>query len=63
MYSIVIKKKAKKFIDKLTKKEKERILDAIKRLPNGEDIKPLKGNQNKELLPLRIGKYRIIYTI
>ncbi len=62
MYSIVIKKKAKKF-DKLTKKEKERILDAIKRLPNGEDIKPLKGNQNKELLPLRIGKYRIIYTI
>lgn len=44
MYQIIIKKKAKKFIDKLPKKEKIRVVSAIEQLPNGEDIKKLKGN-------------------
>lgn len=42
MYSIVLKKRVKKFIDKLPKNEKLRIVAAIKQLPNGEDIKKLK---------------------
>lgn len=42
MYQIVISKKAKKFIDKLSKNEKSRVVSAIERLPNGEDIKKLK---------------------
>lgn len=61
MYKIIIKKKAKKFIDKLPKNEKSRIVSAIEKLPNGEDIKKLKGYN--DLLRLRIGDYRIIYTI
>ncbi len=61
MYKIVIKKKAKKFIDKLPKNEKQRIVNAIKMLPNGEDIKKLKGHS--DLLRLRVGDYRIIYTV
>lgn len=61
MYQIIIKKKAKKFIDKLPLHERKRIVSAIEQLPNGEDIKKLKGHDN--LLRLRIGSYRIIYSI
>lgn len=61
MYKIIIKKKAKKFIDKLPKNERLRIANAIKKLPNGEDIKKLKGHS--DLLRLRVGEYRIIYTV
>ena len=43
MYRIVLKKPAKKFIDRLPLNEKRRIVAAIERLPNGEDIKRLKG--------------------
>ena len=61
MYKIVTKKKAKKFIDKLPKNERLRIAKAIQALPNGEDIKKLKGYT--DLLRLRVGDYRIIYTV
>lgn len=61
MYQIVISKKAKKFIDKLPKNEKSRVVSAIERLPNGEDIKKLKGHD--DLLRLRVGNYRIVYTV
>lgn len=61
MYQIIIKKKAKKFIDKLPINEKKRIVSAIEHLPNGEDIKKLKGYS--DLLRLRVGIYRIIFTI
>lgn len=61
MYKILLKKPAKKFIDKLPKNEKERIVKAIERLPEGENIKPLKGHSN--ILRLRVGSYRILYTV
>lgn len=61
MYQIIIKKAAKKFIDRLPTNEKRRIVSAIERLPNGEDIKKLKGDGG--LLRLRVGEYRIIYTV
>lgn len=61
MYQIIIKKKAKKFIDKLPQNEKRQVVTAIEQLPNGEDIKKLKGHS--DLLRLRVGEYRIIYTV
>ena len=61
MYHIVIKKPAKKFIDKLPMNEKRRVVAAIQQLPNGEDIKRLKGHS--ELFRLRVGDYRIIYAV
>ena len=61
MYNIIIKKKAKKFIDKIPQNDKMRIVKAIESLPDGEDIKKLKGHD--ELLRLRVGSYRIIYTV
>lgn len=60
MYQIVLKKKAKKFIDKLPMNERRRVAAAIQQLPNGEDIKKLSGYDN--LMRLRVGEYRIIYT-
>ncbi len=60
MYQIIIKKKAKKFIDKLSANERRRIVLAIEQLPEG-DIKRLKGHNG--LLRLRIGGYRIIYSV
>ena len=41
MYQIIIKKKAKKFIDKLPANERKWVVSAIEQLPNGEDIKKL----------------------
>lgn len=62
-YKIVIEKLAEKFIIKLPKPEKERVLKAIYQLPEGNDIKELKGKKNKGLYRLRVGDYRVIYTI
>ena len=61
MYQIIIKKKAKQFIDSLPVNERRRVVAAIELLPNGEDIKKLKGHD--KLLRLRVGEYRIIYTV
>lgn len=60
-YHIILKKPAKKFIDRLPKDEKQRVVDAIEKLPDGEDIKPMKGH--RDLLRLRVGEYRIIYSV
>lgn len=61
MYNIIIKKPAKKFIDKLPMNEQRRIVKAIEKLPNGDDIKKLKGYN--DIYRLRVGDYRILYTI
>lgn len=60
MYKIVIEKRAEKFIRKQPKTAQVRLLSAISQLPSG-DIKPLKGHDN--LFRLRVGDYRILYTI
>lgn len=62
-YVIIIEKFAEKFIVKLPKPEKEKVLRAIYQLPEGNDIKGLKGRNNKGLYRLRVGNYRIIYTV
>ena len=62
-YSIILKKPAKKFIDRLPLNEKKRIIEAIEKLPDSGDIKRLEGKNNKGLLRLRVGEYRIIYSI
>lgn len=61
MYQIIIKKPAKKFIDRLPQNEKRRIVEAIERLPDGTDVKRLQGHD--DLYRLRVGDYRIIYTV
>lgn len=57
-YKKVVKKKAKKFIDKQDKIQRERIYKAIEALPSG-NIKHLQGYETK--YRLRVGEYRIIF--
>ena len=61
IYQIILKKRAKKFIDGLPVQERRRVVSAIEQLPNGGDIKRLKGHE--DFLRLRVGEYRIIYTV
>ena len=62
-YQIIIEKPAEKFIMKLPKPEKERVLREISKLPDSGDIKALKGKKSKGFFRLRVGTYRIIYTV
>ena len=62
-YRIVLEKPAEKFIVKLPQPEKKRVLRAISKLPYEGDIKRLQGKKSRGLLRLRVGDYRVIYTI
>lgn len=59
MYKIIIEKAAQKFIRKQSKDIQQRLYDIIKQLPNGNDIKKLKGFKQK--YRLRINDFRIIF--
>lgn len=60
-YSIVIEKPALKFLQKQPLPQRQRLLQAIQGLPENGDIKPMAGHTN--LYRLRVGTYRILYTI
>lgn len=57
---IVFSRSAKKYVESLDSKTKNRIKEAIENLPRG-DVKMLKGYDDKRMR-LRVGKYRIIYN-
>ena len=59
MYKIILGKAADKFIRRQSKPNQQRLYDSIKQLPNGRDIKKLRGFDNK--YRMRVGNYRIIY--
>lgn len=61
VYRFIIKKPAKKFIDGLPVNERRRIVDAIEQLPDSGDIKRVQGHS--DLYRLRIGAYRVLYTV
>lgn len=62
-YEIQINRKALKFINKQPQNQKRRILSAIWKLPETGDREPLQGKRNEGLLRLRVGDYRIIYSV
>ena len=62
-YQIVIEKAAEKFILKQSKPDRDRIIRAIYQLPEQGDIKALQGRKSKGMFRLRVGDYRIIYTV
>ena len=61
MYKIEINKPSYKFILKQDKTQQTRILNALNRLPDSGDIKPLQGSNG--MYRLRVGDYRILYTV
>ena len=60
-YTILIERPAEKFITKLPRPEKERVLRAIAKLPDEGDRKAMQGHPG--LYRLRVGAYRILYTV
>ena len=62
-YEIQIDRKALKFINRQPQNQKRRILSAIWKLPEIGDVKPLQGKDNDGLFRLRVGDYRIIYSM
>lgn len=59
-YKIKFEKAAHKFLAKQDKQQRIRLYKAISKLPEGSDIKKLKGYN---LYRLRVGDYRIIYAV
>lgn len=59
-YKIVFEKQAQKFLEKQDKNNRLRLYKAIYKLPNGANIKKLKGHN---LYRLRVGDYRILYSV
>lgn len=59
-YKITFEKSAVKFLKKQNTKMQDSILKAVSILPNGTDIKKLKGY---DLYRMRIGNIRVIYSI
>lgn len=59
-YKIIFEKAAVKFLRKQDRKTQERLLKAINKLPDGTDIKKLVGSS---LYRLRIGNFRVLYSI
>ncbi len=60
-FEIKIDKRALKFIKKQDTEQRRRIFSAIARLPFEGDIIRLEGS--KGLFRLRVGDYRIIYSV
>lgn len=59
-YKIIFEKEAQRFLDKQDKNKRLRLYKAIYKLPEGTDIKKLKGY---DLYRLRVGDCRVLYTI
>jgi mRNA interferase RelE/StbE len=59
-YVIEFQKAAIKFLKKQDKNTQQRLLTAINQLPEGKDIKHLKGCN---LYRVRVGTIRILYSI
>ncbi len=57
---ILLEKPAQKFLERLSLPDKERLIKAIMKLPDG-DVKSLKGY--RDVFRLRVGTYRVIYSI
>lgn len=59
-YVIRFEKAAEKFLRKQTPKTQQNLMKTIYKLPDGTDIKRLKGY---DLYRIRVGNVRIIYSI
>ena len=52
-----------KYLQKLERNVARKLVEAIEKLPSEGDIGKLKGKKIKNIFRLRIGKYRIIYSL
>jgi len=57
-----LSKTSLKYLAKLDKSVKLKIVASIERLPGEGDIKKMRGPGPPDLYRLRMGKYRVLYT-
>lgn len=57
-----LSKTSKKYLKTLQPRIASRLIEAIEKLPSG-DVKKIRGRKTPPLFRLRVGKYRIIYTV
>jgi mRNA interferase RelE/StbE len=60
---ILFSKTSLRYLGRLERFHRKRIISAIDKLPAHGDIKKMKGKKLTNLYRLRIGKYRIIYQM
>lgn len=60
-WRVIVEKPAAKFIRKQSPSNQARLLQAIHKLPEQGDIKPMQGIPG--LFRLRVGGFRILYTV
>jgi mRNA interferase RelE/StbE len=51
------------YLQKLDPKTKQRVFEAINRLPAKGDIKRMKGRKIQNIFRLRVGSYRVIFVM
>jgi len=60
---ILFSKTSLKYLGRLGRSQRKRIVSDIDKLPAHGDIKKMKGKKLANLYRLRVGKYRIIYQM
>lgn len=60
---VTYSKTALNYLQKLDRKTKQRIFEAINRLPEKGDIIKMKGQKIEDIFRLRVGSYRIIFLM
>ena len=58
--NIIYTGSARKFLERQNNIVRERIIDAIERLPDEGDVKKLKGGKGRRL---RVGIYRVVFDV
>ena len=61
--TILYGKTSLKYLGRLGRSQRKRIVSAIDKLPAHGDIKKMKGKKSANFFRLRVGKYRIIYQM
>jgi len=51
------------YLKKQSKEIQQKIIESIEKLPKEGDIKKLKGKKVKNIYRLRLGKFRIVFTL
>jgi len=60
---VTYSKTALNYLQKLDRKTKQRIFEAINRLPGKGDITKMKGQKIQNIFRLRLGSYRVIFLM
>lgn len=62
-FKVLLHRDARKFLEKLPKEDRERVLNKIRELEDPFSIKAVKVKGEEDVYRLRVGDYRILYFL